>query len=420
MVEKLKKPGFIGLLLTIGLLAVVMVASAQIQSADPFVENLYYSDTGSETDGTSSLYHVDLDTASGHAILTLLPGGLLNFNHVDVIAVTPDGATLYFIDSGPSQLLPSTMGSYEFATGLVETIGLVTLNGTNLTGFDQAAFSPLGTLYATSTLDNNLYSLDLATAAATLVGPVINGATAVPLDIGGGDIGFGADGTMYLWINLATAGAPRGLYTLTVPPAPGDVMASYVGESTDLDFFNGMAIRANGYGDIAASSFDDLIHLHGKDTGNDVADPFPMYLNGAPFDATGGDMSNGALALCLRTLKYWATNSWNGQVVTIVGVDVDQTLGYEIFGNISSDNFSRLISQLVVAKLNVNNSTGVDPIDEIESWLADQGLVNPDGSLNYSKPFVSRGQRVTANQYFNLLVLFNNKYKCRPTEVFQK
>jgi len=225
---------------------------------------------------------------------------------------------------------------------------------------------------------------------------------------------------MYLWINLATAGAPRGLYTLSVPAAPGDVMASYVGEATDLDFFNGMAIRANGYGDIAASSFDDLIHIHGTTTGNDAAEPFVMYLNGSPFDATGGDMSNGPLELCTRGYKYWSTNSWNGRAVTVVGVLVDETLGDEIYQNLNPANFSLLVAQLVAAKLNVNNSTGIGIIDDAEAWMADQGLVNPDGSLNYSKPFDSQQQLSTAIFHTRQLNGFNKTYRCVPTLIFEK
>ncbi len=419
MLKKLRKPGFIGLIVALALMTAVMVVTAQML-VDPYQENLYYSDTGSETDGTTSLFQVELDTTSGHAVLTLLPGGLINFEHADVLAGTPDGATLFFIDSGPSQLAPSTLGRYDFATGLVQEIGLITLGGSELTGFDQAAFAPDGTLYTTSNPLDSLYSIDLVTAEATLVGPLVNDATSVVLNIGGGDIAFAADGTMYLWINLSRPGAPRGLYTITVPPAPGDVMATYVGEATDLDYFNGMAIRANGFGDIAASSFDDLIHIHGKDTGNDVGEAFEMYLNGSPFDSTGGDMSNGPRELCTRGYKYWSTSTWNGRAVTVVGVLVDEELGGEIFQNLNPANFSLLVGQMVAAKLNVNNSTGIAIIDDAEAWMADQGLVNPDGTLNYSKAFDSQEQLSTAIYHTRQLNGFNKTYRCRPALVFEK
>lgn len=59
----------------------------------------------------------------------------------------------------------------------------------------------------------------------------------------------------------------------------------------------------------------------------------------------------------------------------MIGVSIDETLGHEIMAKAHWANFSKMVAQLITAKLNVNNATGLAVIDDAEAWLATQGLV---------------------------------------------
>jgi hypothetical protein len=123
-------------------------------------------------------------------------------------------------------------------------------------------------------------------------------------------------------------------------------------------------------------------------------------------------MSNGPLVFCTHRIKYWATNPWDGRTVTVVGVTVDEALGQEIWENAGGANFSLMTAVLISAKLDANNATGIPAIDNAESWMAEQDLVNPDGSLHWDKPFESLAQRVEARILMVDLLNFMKEYRC--------
>jgi hypothetical protein len=403
------------LLIMVGLLTIVGVAAATpADIPSPFEEVLYLTDTSVLGDGISALYRVEIDEANGRANLTLLPSGVLNLEHVDVLAATPDGARLYFLDDGPPRLYTEALyGYYDVASASVHMIGAITVDGNPQVSFDQAAFSPDGVLYAANTATEHLYELDTASPIATDLGEVVNQATGMSLNLSGADIAFTADGEFFLWINLGNTGAPRGLYTVSLPANNGVIDAHYIGTSTTNDSFTGIAFRANGFGDMVASSTDDRLHIHSKIDGDDVTDPLDMYLDGAEFNSFNGDMSNGPLVLCTRAPKYWLSNSWEGATVSILGATVDEALWHDIFQSATAGNFSYLFMMLTVSELNTNDATGIPIIDEIEGWMAGQDLVNSDGTLNWDKPFDSNQQRDTARNYVLSLVQFTKSNVCR-------
>lgn len=387
---------------------------AETEATDPYIEVIYYTDTIGFGDGISRLFRVSIDEVGGMANLTLLPNGELPYDHVDVLAATPDGDRLYFVDAGASQLLPGTLGYYDVATGMVQEIGMILVGSTPLNGLDQASISPANELYVTNTINDSLYMVDKTTAAAVWVGQVANAATGVAVNISGGDIAFAEDGTLYMWANSSRTGAPRGLYTLDLVPVGGQVLATYMGEGSTMDFFNGLAVRANGLGDLVGSSSDGHLHLHSKTTGNDVTDALDMYLDGMPFDAEGGDLTTGKIGLCTLTFKYWLNNSWDGQAVTVLGVVVDETTGKEIMNSMRGGDYSLILSEMIVAKLNVNNSTGIAAIDNAEAWLATMGLVTPEGTLDYTKVVSGEDNIMMYRTLFRAMRTFNTSHVCYP------
>jgi hypothetical protein len=263
-----------------------------------FEEVLYLSDTALKGDDASNLYRVEIDEAEGRANLILLPFGDLDYDHVDTLSCTPDGSRLYFIDDGnqPAATYQATLGYYQVETGLVHEVGIVNANGEQLLRIDQAAFSPVGDLYITSSRFDTLYVVDLGTAEASELGKVVDQATGTPLNITGADIAFSNDGTLYLWANESREGAPRGLYVLALPAQGGLVEASFIGPGSDIYDYVGFALRANGAGDLVGSTPSDSVHVISKSNAEDVFPPLPLYLDGVPFNSITGDMSIGPFA----------------------------------------------------------------------------------------------------------------------------
>lgn len=407
----------------LGALTALAVGLVSAQEPNPSLQHIeeiiYISDTGEVGDGQSGLYQVHIDQVEGRANLELLPGGQLNYDHVDTLAATPDGARIYFIDDGPQFTGPAaTLGYYDVAAETVHEVGVVTLNGDNLFSFDQGAFSPDGTFYATTSTSDSLFTLDPTTAEATMVGEVVDQATGNTLNVAGADIAFTDDGDLYFFTNPING--PRGLYLLELPAQNGVVNAAFIGPGSDPHAIRGIAIRANGQGDIAASTEEDEIHILDKETSEDAIPPLLMYLDGAVFDAEAGDMTNGPLFLCTFGYGYWRSHGWGDKQAIVLGVVVDEALGHEIMSSIGgNDNFSLLFTELIAAKLNANNASGIPVIDNAEEWMAAQpGLINPDGTLNYTKTFDSFLQRMIARRHSRMLDEFNNQLMCcHPDEV---
>jgi hypothetical protein len=260
-------------------------------------EVLYLSNVDVFNDGKSSLYRVDIDEIQAKAILTLLPNGVVAYDNVDTLACTPDGSRLYMVDdvieNTPEPF--ATLAYYDVASGLVQEVGKITIDGQNLFKIDQAAFAPDGTLYITGTITDSLYRLDPENGKATLIGEVINSATNKTVNIAGGDIAITSDGEMFMWTSSGRPGSPAGLYQVPLSPENGVLKATFISVSpNDYPTYRGMAVRGSGTGDLVRARFKEL-HIFSRD-GKDVIGPFPLILDGQVYAMGGGDMSIGPFA----------------------------------------------------------------------------------------------------------------------------
>lgn len=401
-----------GLVAAVVLLSVVPV----LADAGNVGEVLYLSDRLSTEDGISEIYRVDLDTTSSQANLTPLPDagygpGVIPFNTVLAIAATPDGSRIYALDS--TRFGTGMLGFYDLATATWTEVAVVTYDGEAVPRIVQAAFSPDGNLYVGSRDTDSLYLVDTETAEATLVGQVVNQATGTTVDIVGGDLIFAADGASYLWVNRERAGAPMGAYAFSLPATDGMIPGTYLGPADAPPFFTGLALRANGFGDLVGSNrLDDEIVVLAKSDAS-MVETFSMFEDGVPYDHTGGDLTTGPLALCTKTTRFWKAHPWDGAEPTICGISVEEREGKRILRYANRRNFSMLFAQLIAAKLNVNNSTGIAQIDDAEAWLCAQpGIVIPEGSLNWRKTFDSRQQKYEATGFWMDLARFNQRCAC--------
>ncbi len=292
-------------LLLLGLIAVLALgAGATPVSAASNSGILYLTDSELKTDGTTALFRVELDEATGRANLELTQNGILPVNQGDAIAASPGGRRIYVIDKLQAGQGDGTLGYYDVATAAWTDIGIVKDGGTPVGAVTLAAFWPDGVLYAASQLENSIYTVDTDTAAATLLG-IVEEPDGTRVNVSGADLEFGADGTLYIWINTPKAGgsapAPRGLYTLDLPASSGVVTANFLGAGGAGYAITGLAINDSGLGDLVAAKSEKIpgpggAFLQGEiltlDKANGATiDTFQMFLNGGAYIYQFGDMT---------------------------------------------------------------------------------------------------------------------------------
>lgn len=392
----------------------ILIFNVKAQSDEN--EVIYLSETQPiGGDFTTSLFQVNLDPATKIAELFDLPDAGRGLGKIPLdrahIACTPDGKKLYavdFLDSDITTYSKPTLGYLEVDNSSWHEIGTVKIDSTTvLTGLGQAAFSPDGVLYVLSNHTDSLYTVDTGTAEATLVGKL-------NIVVQGADIAFAEDGILFLYTNASTKSTNKGLYIVTLPPDSLDSI--FLGPSSPInENLSGLAIRANGYGDLLGSAYGGKIYVIDKWDGSygGTLPVFQMKYDDLNFPYQYGDMSLGPFALCTRSIGYWKKHSWNDAVITIGGLPIDENLGNEILRNAKGKNFSMLFAQLIAAKLNMNNSTGIPIMDDAEIWLCSQPeIINGDLSLNWNKDFDSKQQKREAADYWEALDDFNNMYEC--------
>jgi hypothetical protein len=226
--------------------------------------------TGTPGDDTTTLYGVDVGPSGVSLTEELVLSDEPGFAHVVALAVSPDGSVVYGIDKFSDRL-----GTYDVASGTFTDRGVIEdAPGTTL----QAATSPDGTLYVTGYGDDGLYQVDPSTPAVT-DSTTIDGVDAGSPGVGGQDVAFAADGTLYL-IDGKTAGDPV-LYT--VDPSDGATTRIASGPEFGL---TGLAVRNGGTGSLvgADGDADELVELDPADGA--VVDRYPLAI-----DHVYGDMA---------------------------------------------------------------------------------------------------------------------------------
>ncbi|HUT25891.1 MAG TPA: DUF4214 domain-containing protein, partial [Sumerlaeia bacterium] len=129
----------------------------------------------------------------------------------------------------------------------------------------------------------------------------------------------------------------------------------------------------------------------------------------------------------IHSKGYWKNHSWDGAVVLILGVEIDETLGQEILSGARGNDFSMLFAQLIAAKLNTNASSAVvvpeiqaadDFLQSVEDEYGDVAL--EDGSLNWDRPFDTKDQKQEAVALWEALDEFNNLAAVEMIEGFYR
>jgi len=328
---------------------------------------------------------------------------LAEYDHVDAAAVTPDGRYMYFVDAYASPS-PQRLGVLDLLQLTYTGVGTVSISGGPAIEVDQLAFALDGTLLMTNTLDDSLYAVNMATAEATLIG-VLKTPSGTTVNVYGGDILVSETGVLYMWTNGSRADAPAGLYRAVQPPVAGqDVVMEFLGSGNDGNhLFTGAAFYADG--SIIGSNGSYQFHTQNPVDGSDLA-IYWMYAGGAPFYGHNfGDMANGPMPeqSCNRTIGYWKNHSWDGAVVYVNGVTVDEALGQSILWNAKGNNWSMFFAQLIAAKLNCPTCSVVL---EADAFLATQNVTS------WYQAFANGAQKAAANAHKDALDAFNNSNHC--------
>lgn len=382
-------------------------------------EVLYLADTGEIHDGASNLYRVDWqDGVQGakEAVLKLLPAGRLSLNHVDAMAASRDGRKLWVIDDGA--VSTHQLSYYDLSSDTVYLIdfihGIPDLSGNSI---DAAAVAPDEQLYVARSDASDLWTIDTATAEATLVGVITDRKTRALIDMQGGDLVFNDDGVLYLWANNNRTGAPRGLYAVAYRnPVSGVVYATHLGE--DNASFRGLALGSEGR-IVGSDSESDQILLLDPATGTveDYRSIFRSTLESEPsaeiqFNHTLGDMTAAPALRCAKTIGYWKNHHWDGATVVLNGEEIDQDRGHQILWDARGKNFSMLFAQVIAAKLNCPDCGRRGAMDAAERFLLSHGVT----ADNYDEHFENRRQKWRGAKYAEKLDGFNTQYACDEVE----
>jgi hypothetical protein len=392
-------------------IVVAPVSAASTPQSGTVAETIYYSDSLERGDGASVLYEATIDELNQIVLLREIIRldaslGFGDWDHVDVLAASPDGRRLFFIDDGPISNPNAKLGTLNLDTGVVSLIGSLVYSDTGPAPYgasttDLASVGAEGTLYVGRVDTDALYRVDIHNAHATRIGPLKVVATGATVNMAGGDLAFDNTGRLYLLTNYPAAGAPRGLYrsVSTEMPLVGDVNVEFVGPGSGL-LYSGLAFRKAGTGDLLGSAPSTLFNEINRDTAETVR----FYI--ADRVLHSGDLTTGQLAICTRTIGYRKTHSWKGRTITINGEVIDEALGKQILWHATSRNFSMLWAQLIGAKLNCESCGGA--ILEAEGFLLTAGIT----TAIYDAEFVDKNQKSEATRLSQLLDAYNNSNHC--------
>ncbi len=262
------------------------------------IEELYLSDSGypNNDGGGTELYSVTLDDTDNKAYLTWL-GHLpaTNFDVVAALACSKDFEELYAID-----MVSKHLGIFNLGTSTFADMGVI--SGLP-DGVVLASFSPFDdNLYIASMSTDELFTLNVDSLALNNLGTITKEGTAESLNIWGADIVFGADGTLYIWINEApTTPSELGVWAVDI----STMTAEHRGTPENALEFSGLAIRAGGTGDLVGSVkgwyLDDPVPERSAiwtvdPTDSTIGKKYPTYLDNDERHTLGnGDMAVGTI-----------------------------------------------------------------------------------------------------------------------------
>jgi hypothetical protein len=382
-----------------------------VAQSNPVGETIYYADSLEASDGASALYQVFLDSTTLQATVTEIVRldaslGHGSWENIDVLAASPDGARLFFVDDGRFASPNGRLGVYNLDSGELDVIGVLDYSDTGpvlpgVSTTDLASVSANGAMYLARVDTDSLYRVDMYTGDANRVGFLRNSANGAVIDLAGGDLAFDNTGRLFLLTNGGTTQAPRGLYRATSLeiPVTGDVALDFIGDGGSLRY-TGLAVRDAGRGALVASASSNAFPEIDRNSG------LISTIFGTTAPMNNGDMTTGQLAICTSTVAYHQTNDWNGRTIKINGEVIDQQTGQQILQSATERNFSFLFAQLIAAKLNCESCGGA--ILEAESFLLSAGVF----VSQYDARFASRQQAEAAARLAAQLEAFNGSNIC--------
>lgn len=286
------------------------------------------------------------------------------------------------------------------STGLV-SFNLLTTNAVvtpttvpGYIGFSQGDLGTDGWFYITDSVSNDLWAIEWAAtnSPAKRVGRLLT-AGGLPVQVSGGDCGFAADGSLYLWSNWPKDfNAPRGLYKFLVPAQddwPTNVMAIFEPSHATL---TGIAVSKMGEQSIFGATWPENTIIQMDGTNAQVTGTFPLYLDGQPYTNTGGDMAVGVYSNESAEESLFLGGSTNLFLVTLTNDQAELTpvSGFSSVvgvlgaspaapGKVFSLSGSGLASFDLVTSDNTNTPVNLPPGISIS-----QGDVGPDGWFYFS------------------------------------
>ncbi|HAA16545.1 MAG TPA: hypothetical protein DCE41_34490 [Cytophagales bacterium] len=155
------------------------------------------------------------------------------------IAASLLGDEVYIVEAPPKRQA-ARFAVYDVAAGSWEERGTITANGAPLRTVVQVAVNPSGEMFVATNKTETIYQVDMTTGVASSWGTIsYNGGT---LNINGGDMVFGADGSWYTQIN--GKGNIRGIYRIT--GTQGNLTAEKLPLLTSKNGVTGLVILGNG------------------------------------------------------------------------------------------------------------------------------------------------------------------------------